>query len=528
MVLLDSTHPETGGLQVKVPTPQIRASHVNTGTSIPTDELPWPSTRGRVIRMPKLHTEVDEVSEITPYGGLTLFSDFVRRFKVAQEVDANLKVLKLHLPYFESDHVLAQAANLYVGGTCIEDMSNLQNSEAALRLLGACRIPDPTTAGDFLRRFDDRVNRGSLASLRSAIDHVQGSVWKELSPRRGRRRAKRDVAVIDLDGHSKILYGAKKEGADFSHKGQWSYHPLLVSLAETGECLAIRNRPGNFRSSNGASEVLNDVLPHVGEYYKEKLVRGDSDFDRRDVRESCEAHHAVFVFVGREFQNRPGIASSIPESQWCPFRTRAHRQRAERKKQENYRPRRKKRNRRRMRARQRNYKEKRLVKQWVAEVPYTPPDSDKTYRLVIRRQLIEHYKGQQYLFEEYRYRYISSNAPSSWTARDVVDATYERCDQENVIEQMGSGLAAWRMPVGEFAGNCAWLEIARLAWNIGKWIAQLALPPEVVRWEWKRFRQAFVYLAAQVIKRGRRVWVRLSGSHRFTASLVAAHQKLQT
>jgi hypothetical protein len=67
------------------------------------------------------------------------------------------------------------------------------------------------------------------------------------------------------------------------------------------------------------------------------------------------------------------------------------------------------------------------------------------------------------------------------------ELTYERCDQENVIEQLGSGLAAWRMPVAEFDGNSAWLEIARLAWNLGKWIAQLALPDEVVRWEWKRF-----------------------------------------
>jgi len=105
--------------------------------------------------MPKLHTEVDDHSPVTSYGGLILFSEFVRRFKVAEKIDDNVEVLKLHLPYLESDHILAQAANLYVGGTCIEDMANLQNSEAVRRLFGACRLPDPTTAGDFLRRFDD-------------------------------------------------------------------------------------------------------------------------------------------------------------------------------------------------------------------------------------------------------------------------------------------------------------------------------------------------------------------------------------
>ena len=73
------------------------------------------------------------------------------------------------------------------------------------------------------------------------------------------------------------------------------------------------------------------------------------------------------------------------------------------------------------------------------------------------------------LFDEYCYRYIVTSLPASVSTRDVVDLTYERCDQENVIEQLGSGLAAWRMPVAEFDGNSAWLEIARLAWNLGKW-----------------------------------------------------------
>ena len=132
------------------------------------------------------------------------------------------------------------------------------------------------------------------------------------------------------------------------------------------------------------------------------------------------------------------------------------------------------------------------------------------------------------MFEEYRYRYIVTNLPRSVSTRQVVDQTYERCDQEKQIQQMGAGLAAWRMPVAEFDGNSAWLEIAWLAWNMAKWIAQLALPEETVRWEWKRFRQAFVYVAAQVLRRSRQVAVRFSASHRWHETLVAAHQCLQT
>jgi hypothetical protein len=151
----------------------------------------------------------------------------------------------------------------------------------------------------------------------------------------------------------------------------------------------------------------------------------------------------------------------------------------------------------------------------------------KPCRLIIRRVRVEERAGQQPLFEHYRYRLVLTNLPATHSARQVIDLTYQRCDQENVIEQLGSGIAGWRMPVSEFLGNAAWLQIARLAWNLGKWIAQLALPAEVVRWEWKRFRRHFVYLAAKVLRLGRRIVVRLDGSQRMLPDLLAAHARLQ-
>ena len=509
---------------MKKPTAPVRASHVNVGTAIPEEELAWPETSGRVVRLPRLHLEVDSRSTVTAYGGLALAADVLRRFRVAEKIDARVHVLKLYLPYHESDHVLAQALNLYAGGTCIEDQAALQHDEGVKRLLGACRLPDPTTAGDFLRRFETRRNPGSLAGLRAAVDEAQEEVWGALA---GRRKRKRDWAVVDLDGHTKELYGEQKEGADFDHRGRWSYNVLLASLAGTGECLAVRNRPGNQRSSEGAADVLADTLPRVGRRFTKVLVRADSDFDRRDVREACETEGAFFAFVAREAANRLAWAEAIPESAWKPFRTRAHRERQGHRAAAGFVPRRKKRNRRRRRARERGYTNLQLVRQWVAEIPWTPAGSDKTYRMIIRRQLIEESEGQESLFEFYRYRYVVTNLPRSWSAAEVIDATYQRCDQENVIEQMGSGLAMWRMPVAEFDGNCAWLEIGRLAWNLGKWIAQLALPPEVVRWEWKRFRQAFVHVAAEVVHRSRQRWLRFSPAHRFLDLLIAAHVQLQ-
>lgn len=478
-----------------------------------------------MLRTPKLAIEVDEDAAITPFGGLILVEEFLRRFRVASRFDRAVEVLKLHLPYHESDHIITQALNLYVGGTCIEDQAKLQGDAGVLRMLKACRLPDPTTAGDFLRRFGTTSNAAALPALRKVIDELQADVWKK-QRRHGR---KHEWAVIDMDGHLKNTYGEKKEGADFTRKGKFGFHPLLLSMAGTGECLAVRLRPGNVQSYEGADEELRRVLPRVKKHHRKVLVRGDSHFDQREIREACEQAGVNFAFVSPSWSDRPGKAARIKD--WRPFRTRAQRARTERESKPDFDPRWRKPNKKRMAVVARGYTNIDLARQWVAEIPHRPPGSDKTYRLIIRKQLLDiesGQAGQRELWQRYRYRFVISDLPDDWSAEEVIDATYQRCDQENLIEQMGSSLAMWRLPVAEFDGNRAWLEIARLAWNLRKWIEQLALPKEVRRWEWKRFRFAYVTVGAKVLHHARRVVVRLSGSSRFVDDLVAAHVKLQT
>lgn len=510
---------------MKKPTPLPRASHVNEGTSVPHEDLPWPDHTGTVLRHHKLHLERDDRPDVTNLGGLVLPLALLRRVKAAQVIDEHVKLLKVHKPYHESDHVLSQALMLYAGGTCLEDMALLQQDTAVLRMLGAVRTPDPTTSGDFLRRF---VPRGELESLRAAVDEIQERVWSNPKRwnwrRRHRSKEKRPFAVLYLDGKTKELIGVTREGADFDHKGRWSYNILVASL-DDGECVALRLRPGSVRSSDGAAELLDEVLPRLLRRYQTVLVVADSDFDRFDLRYACERHQCYYAFVARETPNRPVLADGC--THWRPFRTRSHRMRqAERElKGADFKKRRKKGDRRRRRARQRGYTDLKLVRQHVGEIE--GPDGA---RLILRRQLIDEERGkpgQRELWEVERYRYIVTNLPREWTPIDIVDATYQRCDQENLIEGMGSGIAAWRMPVAEMRGNAAWLEIARLAWNLGKWIAFVALGKEASRWEWKRFRRCFVDFAAQVVRIARQTRVRILGAHRFSGELVRALRVLQ-
>ena len=490
-------------------TSSIRASHVNQGTSFALSGEGGPRRNGPVLCHPKLRFS-SEASDTTPYGGLALAASLVRSLGIVKDLNRELSLLTSHRPFHESDHVLTHVYNLYAGGTCIEDIADLQTSEPVRRILGANRVPDPTTAGDFLRRFDAE----SLKSLNRVIDQAQEKVWKR---RYGKKKAER--AIVDLDSCVRPVYGDQKEGTDFTYKGSFGYHPLVISLAGTLECLRLVNRSGNEASAAGSEDHLRDLFPMLGRRFKEVIVRGDSAFAKQAIFEACEEAGHSFAIVSPQQQNFASLFEALPGEAWKPYR--------QRKKNEvpACKRRRRGRNQRQERARARNKRDLQLKRQWIAEIPYRPERSDRTYRLIARYQEIEEHE-QGHLFMLTRFRFILSNLPSSVSAEKVMDLTYQRCDQENLIEQLQSGVTALRMPTGGMLSNAAFMTCARLAQNLKPWLAQTTLPLETMRWEWKRFRRAFVYCATRVIHTARQTHIRIASSHRFTGAILAAHARL--
>lgn len=475
-------------------------------TSLSMTEGPRGFFRNEAVKV-----ETDERSTATPYGGLAVFHNLVGRLHLDRLINGELILLKLPLPYWEADHVLTHVYNLLSGGTCIEDIANLQNSEAVRRMMGAKRIPDPTTAGDFLRRFE---TQGSLTVLQRAIDRARVKVWKKV-PAKKRRRA-----TIDLDSHVREVYGQCKQGADFSYDGRWSYHPLIATLAETGEWLRVANRPGNAVSQAGAAKILAECLDLTAPYFKERIWRGDTAFYEAKLINLSVRRDAHFVVCVDAMPNLVRIAEKLPRRAWKAMEWRPEEKPVaesdQRQKRVRWRD---------LKAKKRGFKDIESMEQHVAEFPYRPTGCDREYRMVARRVKIRETQGQQVLFEGYRY-YFQLTDIRRWTPEEVVRFGYGRCDIENDIEQQENGIAAMKMPTGELQANAAYLLMAELAWNLRAWASLLVLPEETGVWEWKRFRHAFVYLGAKVVRQARQVVARISGGHRYAKEIVRAVNRM--
>jgi hypothetical protein len=459
-------------------------------------------------------------------GGIGAMHLLARRSGLIEALDARLHLLKIHKPYHESDHVLNIAYNLLAGGDCLQDLELLRNDEVYLDALGAQRIPDPTTAGDFCRRFRPY----HVQVLMRAINAVRLKVWRQ------QPRAFFKQAIIEADGTMVTTTGECKQGMDISYKGEWGYHPLIVSLANTSEPLFIANRPGNRPSHEGAAGYFDQAVRLCRQAgFQRILLRGDTDFTQTAELDRWDADGVAFIFGIDAMDNLVQYAEKLPESAWNRLERPAKyeaktapRQKPEKVKEQI--------------VRERQFENIRLICEDVAEFSYRPTACEKLYRLVVVRKNLSVEKGEQVLFPDIRYFFYISN-DCGRSASEVVFGANERCNQENLIEQLKNGARALEVPVDNLVSNWAYMVMASLAWTLKAWFA-LSLPEtgrwadqhqaekqSVLRMEFKGFLNAFMRLPVQIVRRARRVVYRLLAwnpwQHVFLRAVDVLHCPLQ-
>jgi hypothetical protein len=485
---------------------------------------PGPERPVPMITATNIHYErADRVRGLNA-GGIGALLLMTQKLELAQEIDRSLHLLKRHLPYHESDHVLNIAFNLLAGGKRIEHLELRRNDEVYLDALGADRIPDPTTAGDFCRRFSSEAD---VLTLLDAINESRLRVWAQQPDEF------LDEAIVDADGTLVETDAECKQGVDISYDRRWGYHPLLVSLANTAEPLFLLNRSGNRPSQERAGEYLNKAIALCARAgFRKILLRGDTriaenkDLDAWDDRvlprdgttiaettnlDSWDAAGTIrFIFGYAAYDVLKARADALPEEAYrflerpprYAIKT-GPRQQPERVKPEI--------------VRERGFKTIHLLEEMIAEFDYPPVACRKSYRMIVLRKRLATDQGQLRLFEEYRYFFYITN-DRDLSAEEVVFLANDRCDQENLIAQLKSGVHALTTPVDNLVSNWAYMVMASLAWSLKVWSTLLvpvsprheakhqAEKRTLLRMEFATYRAAFVEMPCQIVRGGRQ-WV---------------------
>jgi hypothetical protein len=445
-------------------------------------------------------------------GGIGAMHLMVQRLGLVEDINEHLKLLKVHLPYHESDHVLNIAYNILAGGMRLEDIEQRRQDENFLNGLAAQRIPDPTTAGDFTRRFD----AADILSLQECFNRSRQAVWK-LQP-----KGFLQEAFLDVDGTIAGTSGECKEGIGLSYKGIWGYAPLIVSLANTKEVLYLINRPGQAASHSGSVEWIDRAVELVAPVAGTVTIRGDTDFTHTAHLDRWDQAGRRFILGMDAHAKVVGLAEALPASAW---------QRLERlpKYEILTEPRQKAFRYKEQIVVEKAFKNQVLVGEDIAEIDYQPVKCDRKYRLVIVRKNISVKEGEKVLLDEIRYFFYITNRRDA--ADKIVGLANGRCDQENVIEQLKNGVNAMRMPVNDLMSNWAYMVMATLAWNLKSWFG-LLMPNrerglELVKAEFRRFLNAIMLIPCQIVRTARRVIYRVLGYNGWLSDFFATWERLQ-
>jgi hypothetical protein len=397
---------------------------------------------------------------LTSHAGTVLLHDFAQRLGVEQLLDAELRVKTRERGYGEGEAIGGLVYNLVLGGEHLSDLEVLRGDPGTQELLDAETILAPTTAGEFLRKFDI----GDVQDLQRVHQQLQQRV---------RPHQQATTCTIDLDSSIYEQVSTRKEGSTTAYNGEIGYHPLFAFWAEEGELLFSHLRRGSAHTARNVGWFLRETLKRVPPTAGKKL-RADSGFYSKAVVEWCEAQGFTFTITADQTAPLLAAIAAMPEQRW------------------------------------RNLPEYALAE--VAELRYQPTGWARPYRYVVKREVAETKDGELY----WKYHATVTNEEGQ-AAREVVVWHLQHANMENAIKEHKSGFGLEKLPTQKFHANWAYLLIGQLAFNLVAWFKRLVLPPQYSQTTIKTLRHHLLNLAGKIVHTARRCFLMISNQYRYQA-----------
>jgi hypothetical protein len=434
---------------------------------------------GIPLKVRKGHTVRLETTDepLTVHTGLSLFYAMAEALEIPRILDEQVRVKERERGYPESEHILALAANAFIGGDFVEDLEALREDVAIQRALGRKDIPDPTTAADFCRRF----TLGRILQCNRALAEIQENVYH--------LRPKRTAWTIDTDAKAHEVFGEKKEGAARNYNGIYCLQAMYSFVQETEEMIHCELRRGETQPGAKAVAYLRRMKRKIPAGIQAIYLRSDSAFYNREVIAFCE---------------REGWSFSITADQTAPLRQLMEKVPAA------------------------NWREDVSHPGWeYSEVWYQPVGWSQGYRYLLRREKKESQGGQGILFEPLGYKYYAVVTNRVGEVQALMEQHDQRGSAERRIGQFSSEFMS-HLPLGGFMANWVYMLCAQLAYNLSYWLRDLVLPPFYRKKHIKRIRRCVGLVAAKVTEAGHQIRLKISVFHRWVRDFAYAWQKIGT
>jgi len=407
--------------------------------------------------------------QLTSHAGTVLLHDFAQRLGVARLLDEELRVKVRERGYGEGQAIGGLVYNLILGGEHLSDLDVLRGDPGTQELLEAETILAPTTAGEFLRKFDI----GDVHDLQRVHRRLQQHV---------RPHQQATTCTIDLDSSIYEQASSSKEGSTKAYNGEVGYHPLFAFWAEEGELLFSHLRRGSAHTARNVVWFLHETRKRVPDTAVKKL-RADSGFYSKAVVEWCEAEGFTFTITADQTAPLLEAITALPERCWHPV------------------------------------PEYELAE--VAELRYQPTGWSQPYRYVVKREVAETKAGELY----WKY-HVTVTTEEGLSAREVVVWHLQHAAMENAIKEHKSGFGLEKLPTQKFHANWAYLLIGQLAFNLVAWFKRLVLPASYQRATIKTIRHHLLNLAGKIVHTARRCFLMISDQYRYQAVWHVAMQRL--
>jgi hypothetical protein len=386
-------------------------------------------------------------------------------------------VKKRRRGYSPAQAILVLVETLIAGGECLDDAALLRGDRAQ-ELLRGHAVPDPTTLGRFLARF----NLGHVGQLNRALT----AVFARVHPLVGRGGS----LTLDLDASYVEHHGpvGSRQGTRGVYTGKVAWHPLLCFVAETGEWLHAKLRHGHTAASTGATRFLDECLRRVPEGIC-VFLRADEGFYGQGFLAELERRritYAVGAQLNRALRERIGAVLE------CDWQRSSYREGSE-----------------------------------VASFVWQPKTWTRARRFVVRRDPLE--PGEQLSLEGREWHYWALVSNDEQRSADELESWQRgKANVENRIKEAKLGLGLDNLPCQSFHANWAYLLVTLLAYNLLSWLKLLALPAREQGSYAKRLRLRFLNVAATVGRSGRRLVLRLATGYPLLADFLEALRRLRT